>query len=595
MPSQSPGEVAISTNRKRLTAFLSAFKATARRDLRLTILFAAAAGALIIAQAFLVARILDGVIFRHQALDTFPFELTALGTAILLRAGAVWASDRFAFGAAARVMRLLRARLLRQIESIGPVGLADVKSGEVVAALAEGVRAVEPYFSRYLPASVQAALLPLAIFAVVLPLDWISALVFLVTAPLIPFFMILIGEGAERLNQRQWRKLARMSGHLLDAVQGLATLKAFNATTRMAAQVAGVADAYRRDTMAVLRVAFLSSLVLEFFATISIAIVAVLIGFRLLWGEMSYFDGLFILLLAPEFYLPLRAMGAAYHARMEASGAAERIVVLEDMAPMAAKGGTAAVPSPQAIEIAFDNVSLAFPDGRRALEGVSLTINPGETVALVGPSGAGKSSMLNLLLGFAHPTAGRILINGVPLESLDLTAWRRMLGYAAQRARLFSGTLATNIAPGIGAPDHGRLEDAARKADLWDVIDRLPEGLSSRIGEGGVGLSGGEAHRLALARAFYRDAPVIVLDEPTAHLDADSERRIQDVLRRLLPGRTGLMVAHRPLTMAQADRIVVLEAGRIAGNDRGADLIARDGLFDPLAKPGTGIHVGASP
>lgn len=521
-------------------------------------------GLAVIAQSYLVARILDELIFQKRAFAAVTTELVLLAAVIVVRAGAVWATDRFAFSAAAAVMRTLRAHLVSQVERIGPVALADLKTGETVAAIADGVRAIEPYYSRYIPASVMAGLLPLAIFAVVLPFDWISAVVFVVTAPLIPVFMILIGEGAEKLNQRQWGRLQRMSGHLLDAVQGLATLKAFNAARRMTEQVAKVADAYRRDTMAVLRIAFLSSLVLEFFATVSIAIVAVLIGFRLLWSEIGYFEGLFILLLAPEFYLPLRSMGTAYHARMEAIGAAEGIVALEDVPALAEPGGAEPVPRPERIALSFEDVTLTFADGRRALDGVSFRVAAGEAVALAGPSGAGKSSLLNLLLGFVQPTSGRVLVNGVALGSLDIAEWRGMIGYVPQAPRILSGTLAANIAPGEASPDRARLEEAVRQADLADVIARLPHGLDSFVGEGGAGLSGGEAHRLALARAFYRDAPVIVLDEPTAHLDAESEARVQAAIKRLLPGRTALMVAHRKATIEQADRVVGLRAGRIA-------------------------------
>ncbi|WP_282888860.1 thiol reductant ABC exporter subunit CydD [Xanthobacter autotrophicus] len=569
-----------------MSGFLSRFRSSAKGDLRLTMTCSVVTGLLVIAQAFLVARVLNGVLFHNLPIGAFPAEMAGLVAAIALRFGSVWSTERFGFSAAAKVMRALRAELIDKVETIGPAGLAEARTGELVAALAEGVRAVEPYYARYIPASVLAVVLPLAIVMVAFPLDWMSALIFLVTAPLIPVFMILIGKGAEALNQKQWRRLIRMSGHLLDAVQGLATLKAFNAADRMARQVAEVADGYRRDTMAVLRVAFLSSLVLEFFATVSIALVAILIGFRLLWGGMGFFEGLFILLLAPEFYAPLRAMGTAYHARMEALGAAERMLALEDLPQLAETGGATPLPSPGAIEIRFEDVHLVFADGRRALAGVSFTIAPGQTVALVGPSGAGKTSLLNLLLGFVKPTTGRVLVNGVPLAELDLAAWRRRIGYVPQHPRLFAGTLAANIAPGEDAPDRARLERAIADAGLTDVVAAVPGGLAGRVGEGGAGLSGGEAHRLAVARAFYRDAPMIVLDEPTAHLDGQSEARVQEALARLLPGRTGLVAAHRLAGIQGADRIVVLNEGRIAEEGDHATLLARGGLYAGLLRPG---------
>lgn len=573
-------------DRKRLSAFLSRFRGSARRDLRMTMIFSVVTGLFIIVQAFLVARILNGVIFQQQPLSAHGPEIGALVAIIVLRFGSAWATERFGFAAAARVMRAMRNDLIDRVEKIGPVGMAETRTGETVTALAEGVRAVEPYYSRYIPASVLAVVLPVAILIVVFPLDWISGVTFLVTAPLIPIFMIVIGKGAEAMNQKQWRRRTRMAGHLLDAVQGLATLKVFNAAGRMAREVASAADGYRRDTMAVLRIAFLSSMVLEFFSSVAIAMVAVFIGFRLLWGEMSYFDGLFILLLAPEFYAPLRAMGTAYHARMEAIGAAERMVVLEDAPQLAEAGGTTPLPSPDAIEITFEDVHLTFPDGRTALNGISFTVPAGQNFALVGPSGAGKSSLLNLVMGFVKPSSGRVLVNGVPLSELDIRQWRARIGYVPQRPRLIVGTLATNIAPGDEHPVPVRLEHAVRQAHLSDVVARLPGGLEGRVGEGGSGLSGGEAHRLAVARAFYRDAAMIVLDEPTAHLDHESAAQIHDALERLLPGRTGLTAAHRLAGIVHADRIMVLKGGRIVESGDHESLMAQGGLYADLVRTG---------
>lgn len=606
-------------DRRRLSSFLAARRTRARAPLALAYGLAVLSGLLVIAQAALAARLIDRVLFARQPLEIATPEILAIVGVVAARALAGFGAERAGFAAAVRVMRGLRAELLDHVERLGPVGLAGQRVGESVAALSAGVRAVEPYYTRYLPASITSVLLPLAILVVVFPIDWVSGLIFLFTAPLIPLFMILIGKGAEALNQRQWRALTRMSGHLLDAVQGLATLKAFNAAGRMTAEVAKVADAYRRDTMGVLRVAFLSSLVLEFFATVSIAMAAIFIGFRLLWGEMSFFDGLFVLLMAPEFYQPLRAMGSAYHARMEAMGAAERLIALAETPSPAEAGGTRDLPDPQRISLTFEAVRLDFADGRRALDGVTLHVPAGARVALVGASGAGKSSLLHLALGFARPTAGRVLANGVPLGELDMAGWRARIAYAGQRPRLFAGTLAEAIAPGEERPDAGRLAAAVTAAGLGAVVDRLGRGLAggrrssagegappdllaaglgARIGEGGAGLSGGEAHRLALARAFYRNAPMVLLDEPTAHLDAATERAVQAALARLMAGRTALFAVHRLAQAADADLVVVLEDGRIAEMGPPAVLAASDGPYARLlaaAAPGAALAAEVLP
>ncbi|MFG1373897.1 ABC transporter ATP-binding protein/permease [Xanthobacter oligotrophicus] len=636
---------------KRLSDFLSRLRAPARRDLSRAYVFAFVAGLCVIAQAALAARLVDQVIFGHRPLTQAGAEIAGFLGAVALRALCGWAAERAGFAAAARVMRALRADLLDHVARLGPAGLSALRTGETVAALSAGIRAVEPYYTRYLPASMMAVVLPLAILVAVFPFDWVSGLIFLATAPIIPLFMILIGKGAEALNQRQWRALARMSGHLLDAVQGLATLKAFNATARMAQRVAEVADTYRRDTMAVLRVAFLSSLVLEFFATVSIALAAIFIGFRLLWGGMDFFNGLFILLLAPEFYQPLRAMGTAYHAKMEAIGAAERIVALADAPALADPGGSRAVPGgvgrgvpfsaaagvdgaalpnppPQAgegadragvsgasalagtlrdasdenalghggtrpITLRFEDVTLTFADGRRALDGITLDVPAGARVALVGASGAGKSSLLHLALGFVRPTSGRVLVNGVPLGDLNMVDWRKRIAYAGQRPRLFAGTLADNIAPGEAAPDPARLTAALEAAGLGPAVARLSGGLAARVGEGGAGFSGGEAHRLALARAFYRAAPFVALDEPTAHLDRATEAEVNAALSRLMAGRTALFAVHRLAQAAEADLVVVLDGGHIIERGPPDDLLAQGGAYASLARTGPGVAMEA--
>jgi ATP-binding cassette subfamily C protein CydD len=547
--------------------FLKRWRPRARKPLTRAMMAGGISGIMIVGQAWLLAMILHRVLVEKQALDDVLGLIVLLALTVLARILASYMAERSGFAAALAILPKLRLALLEKMDRVGPVGLSTRPTGEIVSALAEGVRGVEPFFSRYLPATAQAAMLPLGILAVVAPLDWISGLAFLITAPLIPFFMVLIGKGAEALNQRQWLKLQRMSGHFLDAMQGLATIKAFNAGPRMQQAVAEAADSYRRETMKVLRIAFLSALTLEFFATVSIAIIAVLIGFRLLWGEMSYQHGLFILLLAPEFYLPLRAMGTAYHARMEALGAAERLVALEAMSELSRPAEMPASTTGPLLHhppaLAIEDVHLTYPGERTGLTGITLAVAAGECVAIAGPSGAGKSSLFSLLMGFVIPDSGVIRIDGQVMEAIPLAALRRSIAYIPQQPTLFAGTVASNIALGDRNPGADRVRWAAQQARIDQRIAVLPNGFETVIGAGGHALSGGEAQRIGLARAFYRDAPLVLLDEPTAHLDPDTEALIHEAIGALKGGRTLLIIAHRATTRALADRTIWLDAGRV--------------------------------
>ncbi len=550
--------------------FLKARSGGAKAALRLAVGVTLVGGVLAIAQAWVCAWIISDVVFNGAGLTEQTPRLLILFALALARFACSAFGETQSATAAAEVHRTLRREVLSHINALGPVGLADRATGETVAALTDSLRAIEPYYSRYLPAASLAALLPSAIFLAVVPYDWISAIVLIVTAPMIPLFMVLIGAGAERLNQRQWRKLARLSGHLLDAIQGLTTLKVFGASRREAANVAAMADDYRRETMGILRLAFLSSLVLEFFASISIALVAVFIGFRLLWGDLSFFNGFFVLLLAPEFYLPLRTLGSAYHSRMEAIGAGERIVALLSLEPAGARPPDSGSVKHVDVDgrdsrIQLDGVSVEFPDGRIGLRSVDLEIIPGETLALVGPSGGGKSMVLNLLLGFVSPSKGHVRVNDLVLDDIDLSCWRDEVTYLPQRPHVFDASIRSNIAMQFdgGPVDGDRLLDAARRAHIDHVISALPEGFDTRLGERGYGLSGGEVQRLALARAFYRDAPIVLIDEATAHLDSESEAIVADGLANLVANRTCVMIAHRSATLQFADRVAVIDDGTV--------------------------------
>jgi len=398
--------------------------------------------------------------------------------------------------------------------------------------------------------------------------------------------MILIGKGTETLNQQQWQLLSRMSARFLDSLQGLTTLKLFGVSRHEAEVVAALTEEYRIGTMKVLRVAFLSSVALEFMSTISIAMVAVFIGFRLFYGEMQFFNGFFVLLLAPEFYLPLRNMGAFYHARMEAIGAAQNLLKLLDtpIPPHAlSTGGTQTLDAGQEVQIRFDAVTVRHADDLPpALDAVSFTAMPRGLTALVGASGAGKSTALHALMALVQPEAGRILVNETPLTALDAADWLRHVAWVPQRPHVFEGSVRDNIA--LGEPDASQevVEHAARAAQAHDFIAELPQGYDTPLGERGLGLSGGQVQRLALARALLKPAKLVLLDEATAQLDAQTQAQVGEAILALAKERCVILAAHRLSTVLQADHVVVLEAGRVIEQGQPADLLAAGGAFARL-------------
>ena len=545
---------------------------------------------LLILQAWLLAQIINSVVFGEADLNRVAPWLWPLLLLFALRAGIAWASEQSAFRAAAQVKISLRDRLYRHIQAAGPAWMAGQRSGAIAEDLSRGIESIEAYYARYLPAMSLTALIPLAILIVVLPLDWLTALIMLVTAPLIPVFMILIGSSVERLNQQLWKDLARMGAHFLDVIQGMTTLKLFNASRREAEVIARISDDYRASTMRVLRVAFLTSAVLELFSTLGIAIIAVFIGFRLYQldlpipdliapPEISFVTGFFILLLAPEFYAPLRNLGTHYHGRMEAIAAAERLVAVLDTELPPAPQQVATLSADRLRRIRFDAVSYSYEPGRPALDHTSFEIGAGERIALVGPSGAGKTTVASLLLGFIRPDSGRILIDDQPLQALDLNDWRRRLAWLPQHPRLFQGTIADNIRLGLPDATLDAVRDAARRAQAAEFIDRLPRGYDTAVGERGAGLSGGQIQRVALARAFLRDAKLVILDEATASLDPASEALVQRAVDQLAEGRSMLVIAHRLSTVRDADRILVIDGGRIVESGAHAELIERDGPY----------------
>ncbi len=572
-----------------VTGWLKQTGIRAAKPLRVAVALGTCSGLLLILQAWVLAGIVNTVVFGHRGMTAVSPMLMSLLAVFAARSAIAWASERMAFHAAANIKLDVRRQLLEHLFALGPVRMVAEHAGELATTLTDGVEALEAYYARFLPQMALAALVPLSILAVVTPLDWVSGLVLVATGPLIPLAMIFIGRNAEALNQRQWRRLARLSAHFLDVLQGLTTLKLFNASRREAAVVAKLSDDYRKSTMAVLRIAFLSSLALEFLATVSIALIAVLIGFRMMWRDLGFRAGLLVLLLAPEFYLPLRTLGTHYHARMNAIGAGERIVqLLKTEAPPQPQAALA-LPASNRIGIQLQNVRYAYDSGHLVLDGVSIEIAAAEHIALVGPSGAGKTTVVNLLLGFAQPDSGQILVNGYPLDAVDRRQWLKHVTWVPQNPRIFHGTVYDNITLGRPGSDREAVRAAAHLALADEFIESLPFGYDTVVGEGGRGLSGGQVRRLALARAFFKDAPVVILDEPSASLDLESEAKLTAGLDRLTRGRTTVVIAHRLNTVMNADRIIVLDHGQVVESGTHRELLGQTGLYHRLV----GQYAGA--
>jgi thiol reductant ABC exporter CydD subunit len=543
------------------------------REVRLLLVADAALGLvaalLVLAQAVLLAQVAARS-FDGATLADVAVPLALFAGVVVARAGTAWGFEVTGRRAATKVLSRLRLDLVERRLRDRPAALDGVESAEVAAVAVEGVDALETTFARYLPQLVLAGIVPLAVLTLVASIDLVSAGVMLLTLPLVPVFMYLVGRYTERRARERWHALTHLSIHFLDVVRGLPTLRGFNRGAVQAARIERLGDEYRRTTMETLRVAFLSGLVLELAATLGIALVAVTVGVRLVGGGIGFAAGLTVLVLAPELYLPLRNLAAQFHASADGRAVAKRLLdLLEERSSPAA---LAAVPrSPRLAPVRLERVSFEYPSRPGlVLDSVDLELRPGETVALVGPSGSGKSTIASLLLRLAEPIGGRVLVGAVDLATCDAAAWRRHVAWLPQRPTLFRGTVADNIRLGDRRTDDGRVERAAELAGVAEFARELPNGYATVVGDGGRPLSSGQARRIALARAFLRDAPLVILDEPTAHLDAEAAEVVGEAVERLREGRTILLVAHREELVRRADRIVALEAGRIVTNARAA-------------------------
>ncbi len=532
-----------------------------RRLLALDVALGLAAAVLVLLQATLLARVVAQS-FAGAPLREVSRDLVLLALAFAGRGLLAWGFELAGRRAASSVLSELRLALVERRLRDQPLALDGVEAGEVAASAVQGVDGLESYFARYLPQVVLASVVPLAVLAWVATIDLTSAGVMLLTLPLVPVFMWLIGRYTEERTRERWHALRLLSGHFLDVVRGLPTLQAFNRSRAQAGVLAEVGERYRRTTMATLRVGFLSGSVLELAATLGVALVAVEVGVRLTGGSLGLQAGLTVLVLAPELYLPLRQLAAQFHASADGLAVAERMFELLDAPPAVAAGGRLVPPSPREAPVRFESVSFAYPSRPGlVLDRFELELLPRETVALVGPSGAGKTTVASLLLRFAEPSCGRVTVGGIDLDECGVELWRRQIAWVPQRPTIFRGSVLENIRLGDEGASHRAVRAAAMLAGADRFIGSLPSGYETLVGDGGRPLSSGERRRIALARAFVRDAPLVILDEPTADLDRVSADVVAEAVERLRAGRTVLLIAHRPELVEHADRVVVLGGG----------------------------------
>jgi thiol reductant ABC exporter CydD subunit len=533
-----------------------------RAQLAASVALGSVAAAATVAQAAVLATLIDRVLRGGAGLGQVRGELAALAGLAVCRAAAGAGSDLSGRLAAARLMSAVRLRLALYVAR-HPLAVRRSSTGEVAAAAVQGVDGLETYFSRYLPQVVLSAVVPTIVIGYVAVIDPIAAAIMAVTLPVLILFLALVGATARGRTAARWRALARLSGHFLDVVRGLPTLRAFDRAEAQTAVLADVGERYRRETMSTLRIAFLSAFVLELAAMLGTAMIAVTLGVRLDQGDIDLRAALTVLILAPEVYLPLRQLGAQYHAAADGLAGVHRVLdILDRPDPVERPVAPLPAPSPAEAPIRFEGVTYTYPEGHyAAVEGVHLELRPGTWTSLVGASGAGKSTLAVLLLRLADPSSGRILAGGVDLRHVDPDEWRARIAWVPQRPHILAATIAENIRAGLAEATDAQVREAAAAAGIG-LGPGFPDGLDTLVGEGGRQLSGGEVRRVALARAFVRDAPLLLLDEPTAHLDAASAAGITAAIARFARTRTTLLITHDRALAARGDAAFVLDVSR---------------------------------
>ena len=534
-----------------------------------------------IAQMILLSEIVNAVFLSHRGLAQVLLPLALLLGTLILRASLLWGREVTAQRAAIRFKASLRERVFAHLLRLGPAWNSSERTGELVAVVNEGIERLDAYISRYLPQRVLSVVVPLLILVVVLPVDWFSALLLLVTGPVIPLLMYLVGSYTEKRIQAQWDTLSRMSAHFLDVMQGLTTLKLFGRSQAQQERIAHISNRYRDKTLQVLRYAFLSGAVLEFMTMTAIGVIATTLGVRLLNHGIAFESAFLVLLLTPEFYRPLQELGVQRHAAMEGEASARRIFeILESPVPIEMPTAVEEPVPAGAITLDITDLSYTYPGKEGpALDHVELSLPANTCTALVGRSGAGKSTLVNLLMRFMDATSGTIAANGVPITALSPDRWRKYVALVPQRPYLFYGTLRENIRLARPEANDDELMQAAKLAGVTAFIDELLDGFDTQVGEQGMQLSAGQAQRVAIARAILKNAPILILDEPTSSLDPESEALIRQSLTTLALNRTVLVIAHRYNTIARADHVAVLDEGRIVEAGTPDALVLSRGIY----------------
>ena len=541
-----------------------------------------------IAFALLLSAVIARVFIEGGTLASVDGLIVAMAVLVIARGAFLWGGEVVAQRAADGLKADLRERLAGKLVALGPTYTRGERIGELVYTAGEGVETLDPYVTRYAPARRLAVVVPIVVAAVVFVLDPWTVPILLITGPVLVLFLALIGRRVRDLTERRERELAWMNAHFLDVLRGLPTLKMFGRSAEQAETIQEVSRRQGSSTMDVLRTALQTTLVLEWGATAATALVAIETSVRLMAGGLAFERALAVLLLAPEFFLPLRRLSAEYHVGRSGVAAIKRIhTVLDEPVRLPRPAGGPPRPLPERLDVRFEDVVVAYDGGSRsALAGCSLEIPHGNTAALVGPTGAGKTTVANVLLRFVEPDRGRVTVGGEPLSEIDPARWRTQVAWVPQHPSLFHGTVADNLR--LARPDatEEELVAAVRAANAHGFVTDLPDGYHTSIGEEGARLSGGERQRLAIARAFLKDAPLLILDEPTSHLDRDNEALVLEAVSRLVEGRTVLVIAHRPEPIADADLVVSIRAGRVEGIDRPRRTRDGDGRVAPAVLGG---------